>query len=249
MSCARVNDVATQTPRLEPFRPTPQVRRLPDALRDPVRIVLLLAGLGLFVGSAMSWAEYWLPGHGYQQISSFERAGDGAITLVAGIVLIAITWADRVAESKLPGLVLLPLVLGIASISLVKFGYDQDQAFMAGLVNAGGYGYMLPGFWATLGAAGLAVIAGAIHVFRMRRQVSYTVEVSSTAMTTAISGLIGAVVGIGAAVVIGEDFSNNPTITGSAVTFLSIILGLVGAWLGAKIGKSFVGGSFDDGAS
>ena len=239
--------MSAPTPRLEPFRPTPQERRLPDALRDPVRLVLLAAGLGLFVGSAMSWAEYFLPGHGLQQISSFERAGDGAITLVLGIILLAVTWADRIAESKLPGLVLLPLVLGLASISLVKFGWDQDQSFLAGLANAGGYGYMLPAFWATLGAAALAVIAGGIHVFRMRGQVSYAIQVSSATMTTAASGLIGAVIGIGAAVVIGEDFSNNPTITGSAVTFLSIILGLVGAWLGAKIGKAFIGGSFDDG--
>ncbi|HEY2888532.1 MAG TPA: hypothetical protein VGJ17_07940 [Candidatus Limnocylindrales bacterium] len=240
--------MSAPTPRLEPFRPTPQQRKLPDALRDPVRIVLLVAGLGVFVGSAMSWAAYFLPGHGLQEISSFERAGDGAITLVLGIILVGITWADRIAESKLPGLVLLPLVLGVVSISLVKFGWDQDQSFLAGLANAGGYGYMLPGFWATLAAAGLAVLAGAVHVIRMRDQVSYSLRVSSETMTTAISGLVGAVIGIGAAVVIGEDFSSNPTITGSAVTFLSIILGLVGAWLGAKIGKSFVGGSFDDGA-
>jgi len=239
--------VATHTPRLEPFRPTPQQRRLPDALRDPVRIALLVAGLGLFVGSATSWAQYFLPGHGIQEISSFERAGDGAITLVLGIVLIGITWADRIAESKLPGLVLLPLVLGIVAVSLVKFGWDQDQAFLAGLKSAGGYGSMLPGFWATLAAAALAVVAGAAHVVRMRGQVSYAVEVSSATMTTAVAGVIGAVIGIGAAVVIGEDFSSNPTITGSAVTFLSIILGLVGAWLGARIGRSFIGGSFDDG--
>ena len=37
------------------------------------------------------------------------------------------------------------------------------------------------------------------------------------------------------------------TVTGSAVTFLSITLGLVGAWLGARIGKAFVGGSVEDG--
>jgi uncharacterized membrane protein YeaQ/YmgE (transglycosylase-associated protein family) len=54
-----------------------------------------------------------------------------------------------------------------------------------------------------------------------------------------LGGVLGAVAGIGAAVVLGETFATNATVTGSIVTFLSIVLGLVGAWLGARIAQAF----------
>jgi len=227
---------ATPTPRLEPFRPTPPGDRTPAVVRDPVRLATLLGGLGLVVGSAMDWAQVWLPGYGFQEVSSFERAGDGAIALVLGIIIAAISWSDGVATSRVSVAVVLPLALGLAALACVKLGWDQDQAYIASLANAGGYGSMLPGFWLTLAAAILAVLGGAAHLFQLRREVSFAVSLSSATLTT-----------IGAAVVIGEDFSTNPTVTGSAVTFLSIILGLVGAWLGSRIGKAFVGGTREDG--
>jgi len=83
--------VTTRSPRLEPFRPTPRGSRTPAIVRDPVRLATLLGGIGLFIGSVTDWAQVWLPGYGFQQVSSFERAGDGAIALVLGIVLIAVT--------------------------------------------------------------------------------------------------------------------------------------------------------------
>ena len=83
---------------------------------------------------------------------------------------------------------------------------------------------MLPGFWLTLAASVLAVVGAAAHVARLRREVCFSVRMSSASLTTIGAGVAGAVIGIGAAVVIGEDFSTNPTVTGSAVTFLSIIL-------------------------
>jgi hypothetical protein len=244
-----VSEVASHTPRLEPFRPTPPDDRLPAVLRDPVRLVLLAAGLVLFVASALPWTETWLPGHGFEDISSFQRSGDGAITLVLGMIVAALAWADRVAETRIPGLVVLPVVLGLASLALVKFGYDQSQGYIASLAGGGGYGYMLPGFYLSLAAAGVTVVAGAIHVARVRHEVSYRVSVTAETLLSIGSGVVGAIVGIGAAVVIGEDFSSNPTVTGSAVTFLSILLGLVGAWLGTKIGRAFLGGTPEDGSS
>ena len=220
---------------------------MPAIARDPVRLATLLGGIGLVVGSVTDWAQVWLPGYGLQQVSSFERAGDGAIALVLGIVLIAVTWSDGLATSRIPAVVLLPLGLGVAALACVKLGFDQDQAYIASLAGAGGYGSMLPGFWLTLAASVLAVVGAAAHVARLRREVRFSVRMSSASLTTIGAGVAGAVIGIGAAVVIGEDFSTNPTVTGSAVTFLSIILGLVGAWLGARIGKAFVGGSVEDG--
>lgn len=232
-------------PRLEPFRPTPRERGLPHALKDPVRLVLVVAGVLLFVGSILSWIEVWLPGHGWMEVSSFERAGDGAIALELGLLIAAFAWADRVSESRLPVAVLLPLVLGLASLAVMKIGWDQAQDYLDSLKNGGGHGYMLPGFWIALAGAGLATIGGAVALFRVRKEVRFEVHMSRTTGVSVLGGVIGAVVGIGAAVVLGEDLGTNATVTGSAVTFLSIVFGIVGAWLGSRIGRAF--GGADDG--
>src|SRR3954454_7740399 len=115
--------MAARTPRLEPFRPTPQVRTLPGALKDPVRIAQLLGGLGLFFGSLLDWVEYWLPGHGWQTLSSFTRAGDGAIALEIGLMGPAFPGAARVPRSRYPVLAAAPLVLGTVALIVLKLGY------------------------------------------------------------------------------------------------------------------------------
>ena len=232
-------------PRLEPFRPTPRERGLPHALKDPVRLALIVAGVLLFAGSLLSWIEFYLPGHGWSDVSSFQGAGDGAITLELGLIIAVLAYADRVSESRLPVAVLLPLVLGLAALMVMKLGWDDAQAFLASLKHGGGYGYLLPGFWIALVGAVLAVAGGAIAVYRVRNEVRFQVQVSRSTGVSVLGGAVGAVVGIGAAIVLGEDFGTNATVTGSAVTFLSIILGIVGAWLGARIGRAF--GGVDDG--
>jgi hypothetical protein len=237
--------MAARTPRLEPFRPTPQVRTLPGALKDPVRIAQLIGGAGLFFGSLLDWVEYWLPGHGWQTLSSFTRAGDGAIALEIGLIVAAFAWADRVATSRYPVLVAAPLVLGVVSLIVLKLGFDQAQEYLAGLTNSGGHGDMLPGFWMALGGAGLVTIAGAIRLFRARREVSFSVSIPPGTAIRVLGGVLGAVAGIASAVVLGETFGTNATITGSAVTLLSIVLGLIGAWLGARIAHAFTGSTQD----
>ncbi|HEX7951169.1 MAG TPA: hypothetical protein VF494_12530 [Candidatus Limnocylindrales bacterium] len=234
-------------PRLEPFRPTPPERGLPHALKDPVRLALIVAGGLLFAGSLLSWIEVFLPGHGWREVSSFEGAGDGAITLELGLIIAALAFADRISESRLPVAVLLPLVLATASLALMKLGWDDAQAYLASLKNSGGHGYMLPGFWIALAGAVLAVLGGAVAVYRVRREVTFRVHVSRTTGASVLGGATGAVVGIGAAVVLGEYVGTNATVAGSAVTFLSIVFGIVGAWLGSRIGRAFAGDGDDDG--
>ncbi|MBI3750183.1 MAG: hypothetical protein HY263_00795 [Chloroflexi bacterium] len=232
-------------PRLEPFRPTPRERGLPHALKDPVRLALVVAGVLLLVGSLLSWIAVFLPGHGWSEVSSFERAGDGAIILELGLIIAVLAWADRVSESRQPIAVVLPLILALAAVLVMKLGWDQAQEYLDSLKNGGGHGYMLPGFWIALGGAGLAVAGAAAAVIRARKEVRFEVRVSRATAVSVLGGTAGAVVGIGAAIVLGEDFGTNATVTGSAVTFLSIVLGIVGAWLGSRIGRAF--GGVDDG--
>lgn len=230
-------------PRLEPLRPTPQQRGLPQVLRDPVRTCLLIAGVLLFVGSLLSWLEVFQPGHGWTDISSFARAGDGAITLEIGLVIGLLAWADRTSTSRIPALVALPLVLGVASLVLMKLGYDGAEEYLASLANGGGYGYLLPGFYIALVGAVLATGAGAAAVLRARHNVNFAVQVRRTTLAPVIGGFLGVVLGMLTAVVLAEEFGTNPTTTGSAVTLLLIVLAIAGGWLGARVGGSFAGSS------
>jgi hypothetical protein len=240
-----------EAPRLEPFRPSAPQPGLPLALRDPLRIALLIGAAMLVVGSLLSWIEVFIPGTGWTDISSFARAGDGAIVLEIGVVLGLLTWADRTSTSRQPVLVALPLGLGLASLLLMKLGWDQAQAYLASLVNAGGHGYLLPGFYIALAGAVLTTIAAGAGVVRARREgVRFAVTLRRGAVIRVAGGAIGAVAGIGAAVILGEDFGTNGTVTGTAVTFLSIVFAIVGAWLGTRIGSAFAGdpGDVDTGS-
>jgi hypothetical protein len=228
-------------PRLEPLRPTPRERGLPGVFRDPVRTALLISGVLLFVGSLLDWIEVFQPGHGWTSISSFARAGDGAITLELGLIIGLIAWADRTATSRLPALIALPLVLGIASLLLMKLSFDSAQELLASLANGGGYGYLLPGFYVALAGALLATGLGAAAVLRARRHVSFTFEVRRATLAPILGGAVGAVLGMLAAVVLGENFGTDPTTTGSAVTLLVIVLAIVGGWLGSRVGGAFAG--------
>jgi len=210
-----------------------------------VRVTLLVAGVLLFVGSLLSWIEVFLPGTGWTDISSFARAGDGAITLELGLVIGLFTWADRTSTSRQPILVVLPLVLGVASLLLMKLGFDSAEDYLASIAHGGGHGYLLPGFYIALLGGALATLGGVLVIVRARHEVRFTVHVSRTALASIAGGVVGAVVGIGAAVVLGEDLGTNATVTGSAVTFLAIVLSIVGGWLGAQVGRSFAGGARD----
>jgi len=231
------------TPRLEPFRPSARQSGIPHVFRDPVRTTLLVAGVLLFVGSLLSWIEVFLPGTGWTDISSFARAGDGAITFELGLVIGLFTWADRTSTSRQPILVVLPLIFGISSLLLMKLGFDSAQDYLASIAHGGGHGYLLPGFYIALVGAGLATFGGVLVIVRARNEVRFSVSVSRATLISVGGGAVGAIVGIGAAVVLGEDLGTNATVTGSAVTFLSIVLAIVGGWLGARIGRAFAGGS------
>jgi len=236
---------AMTAPRLEPLRPTPRQRGLPHVFRDPVRAATLAAGVLLFVGSLLSWIEAFQPGLGWTDISSFARAGDGAITFELGLIIGLIAWADRTATSRIPAIIALPLILGLASLVLMKLGFDSAEEYLASLAHGGGYGYLLPGFYIALAGAVLATGAGAAAVLRARRHVSFAIEVRRQTLAPILGGAVGAVLGMVAAVVLGEDFGTDPTSTGSAVTLLVIILAIVGGWLGARVGGAF-GGSTED---
>jgi hypothetical protein len=229
-------------PRLEPFRPTPPERGLPATLRDPVRAVLLLGAIALLVGALLSWLEVFMPGHGWFEMSSFERSNDGGFCLELSIVTIAAAWSDRIATSRQPFLVAAPLFLGVVAVIVMYLGYTDAQAYLDSLKNSGGHGYLLPGFWIAAAGAGLVTLAGAAGVYRARNETRFHVPMSQAGLATMLGGGAGAFIGFGAAIVLGEALDPSASLAGSTVVFLAIVLALVGAWIGTRVGRAFGGG-------
>jgi hypothetical protein len=210
-------------------------------LQDPVRLLLLAAGAAMVLGSALSWLEVWLPAVGWTEVSSFARAGDGLITLEIGVVIVGYAWSDRVAGSRLAVLVLVPLVVGMAALAILWIAFVESNAYLASLINSGGHGNYLPGFWLTAAGALGVVLGGAVHVLRTRRDVRYRFRLAASTAAGIIGGVLGGVGGILAAVIAGAGLSNNATNAGAVVTLLTIVLAIVGSWVGAQVVRSFVG--------
>ena len=232
-------------PRLEPLRPTPPKTGLPAVVRDPVRAVLLVGAVALIVGAMLSWLEVFLPGTGWFEMSSFERANDGGFCLELGIVALAAAWSDRVAESRQPFVVAAPLLLGVVSVIVMYLGYNDAQTYFHSLKNSGGHGYLLPGYYVAAAGAGLVTLAGMAGVYRARHETRFHFPMSRAGVATMLGGGAGAFIGFGAAVVLGEALDPGAALAGSTVVFLAILLALIGVWIGTRVGRAFAGGTPD----
>src|SRR4051812_9370924 len=122
--------VEMERPALAPFKPTERRRGLHPALRNPVRVGIWLGGASLVVGSMLGWLQVWLPYQGWSEISSFERAGDGLIALELGILLVALGWSDRAADSRLAIVVVAPLVAGLAAFVVMRLAYNDGAIYI-----------------------------------------------------------------------------------------------------------------------
>jgi hypothetical protein len=232
--------VSVDRPRLAPFAPTAPRKGLHPALRDPIRVGLWLGGASLVIGSLLGWLQVWLPYQGWTEISSFERAGDGLITLELGLVLVALGWSERAGESRLAVVVAAPLAVGLFAFIAMRLAYQDGAIYLASLTKYGGRGDYLPGFWLATAGAVIATVAGAGRVFVARRRVRFGIRLDPATIAGTVGGVAGAVLGIGAAVVVGERLSASSALAGTAATFFAIVFGLFGAWLGARVLRSFV---------
>ncbi|HKB28091.1 MAG TPA: hypothetical protein VKC59_03625, partial [Candidatus Limnocylindrales bacterium] len=112
-------------PRLSRFQPTAREPglRIPAALREPLRLAMVVASILLVAGAISSWVEVWLPGRGWIEQSSFAGPNDGGITLELGLGIFAIAWAERLWGNRLAVLVVAPFVLGFVALLDLRVAY------------------------------------------------------------------------------------------------------------------------------
>jgi len=227
-------------PKLTPFRASAPTRRWPPrALKDPVRATLLIAAVALAVGSISGWIQVWLPGRGWFEVSGFTGAGDGGITLEVAVLLFVLAWSERLWTSRLAVVVVAPLVLGVFALLDLRIALHNALLYLDSLKNAGGQGYMLPGFYLTVAGAGGAAVAGVIRVWRVRRETSWTIGMRRSMAAAVAGGLLGALTGFWMGITVGERLTEDAIggVTGSVMIFLAIGFGFTGAWVGAWVGN------------
>jgi len=234
-------------PRLSPFQPTrrePRLR-LPAALRDPLRFVVLLASVLLVFGAISAWVEVWLPGRGWFEQGSFAGANDGGIMLELGLAIFVVAWAERLWGNRLAVLVAAPFILGLVALLDLRVALASATDYLSGEVhNAGGQGYLLPGFWLTsIGAAG-AIVGGGIRIWRARNTTRWNVGIGRSFAGAAVGGIAGTAVGFWVGITIGTRVTTGQIggVTGSAMLVFAIGFAFAGAWLGALAG-SFIAAS------
>jgi hypothetical protein len=191
----------------------------------------------LLVGSLLSWIEVYLPYRNWFEVSSFERAGDGLITLEISLLLIALAWSDRAAGGRIAPLALGPFVLGVAAAFVMRDAMGDALIYLDGLRINGGHGYLLPGFWLATAGAFTSTIAGAVRIYRIRREIKISVGLAPGPIAAVIGAVLGALGGFFMAVTVGGLLTKGAIATtiGSVVTLLTIALGFGGAWLGATL--------------
>jgi hypothetical protein len=223
-----------------PDLPAEEPRRLPEALRDPLRLTILGGLLILGLGTVMPWMVVWLPGRGQFDVSGFERAGDAGILLELGLLALALTWSSQAWHSRTAILVAGPLGVGLACVILLRVTWTDAMAYFASLANAGGYGSILPWFWVAVAGALIVTAGGAVAVWRARERVSFRFGLTRAALGGTIGGLAGAALGFISGVTIAELFTAGDIawVSTSVVVLLSMLLAFLGAWAGAMAGAS-----------
>ena len=217
----------------EPSAPTG--RRIPDALREPQRVLMIAAAAAMVVGGILPWVRYIRPGYDWLDITGFDRAGDGGFVMEFAIIAGLIAWSERAWTSRLAVFVAGPAVLGVAAALILRASYDTLQEFLFGLHNAGGHGAIQPGFWLAMGGSLALVAGGALRIWLARSEVSFAIGIGSATIAGWLGGIVGGVGGfivgsqIGSLVMKGASAG----VVSNTQLILAIALAFTGMWFGA----------------
>lgn len=206
--------------------------------REPLRLGLLAAGVLLLIGAPLPWLNATLPFHGDVSTNGFDLPGDGAITFSIGLALLAVGWFPSATASRIAPVVVAPLLLGLATLSLTVTGYRLNEAAARQIANGGGeasdgIGLAITGF-----AGALATIVGLFHVASKGRSVSYRPAIAASTVGRIVGGLVGAFGSVIAVIGLAPSGDAQPNVGG--ITFAVMFAGLFGAYVGAAIGGSIV---------
>lgn len=201
--------------------------------RDPVRMGLLVAGAILLVGAPLPWLNATLPFHGDVSTNGFDLPGDGAITFSIGLGLLVLGWFTTGTSSRAPIVVLAPLLLGLATLSLTYTGYRLNEQAVIQIANGGGessdgIGLAITGFGGILASS-----IGAIRIVRAGRTVDYRPRIAGRTALRVVAGTAGAIGTVIA--IIGAAPETGGAASAGGVTFLVMFGGLFGAYAGVGL--------------
>ncbi|MDP8905534.1 MAG: hypothetical protein M3N29_09550 [Chloroflexota bacterium] len=109
--------MTTPLDRLDWRRPAPAVAE-PPLWRDPPRLLLLLAAVGMIGGSVMPWATGTGPAGRLESYRATQGTGEGVL-LIAGALVLAYLARDRALwESASRTVQLLPLLVALVGASM-----------------------------------------------------------------------------------------------------------------------------------
>jgi hypothetical protein len=211
------------------------MERIHPALRDRLRLALVVAAALLVFGSLLDWDEAWMPYREWFTESSFQHAGDGIFTLELGILLFAVAWSERLTVARHALAVSGPLVIGVVALATLRAAEGDLAIYLHSLERYGGYGHLLPGFWVTVGGATIAVLAGTVRVWRLRHETRYRLGIGTRAIVATVAGVGGAIGGFLAATTVGQAATAGQmaAVNASVLILLGLLGALGGAWLGA----------------
>ncbi|MEO8468340.1 MAG: hypothetical protein ABI573_01585 [Chloroflexota bacterium] len=216
--------------------PTPRKRRsLRETFRDPVRAPLIVGLVLLLIGSALPWMRVWLPYNGFFEVSGFERAGDAGLLLELAAVALILTWSQAAWHSRITVIVAGPFILALVCALLLRVANGDANIYLGSLKLQGGNGSILPAFWAANVGAVVALIAGAIHVWRARARLSFNIGLTRQAVAGAVGGVGGAVAGFLMGTTIAQllTVGSIAAVASSVVVVLGFLLAIIGGWFGA----------------
>lgn len=208
-------------------------------LRDPIRALVGAATAVLLVGAFLPWVEGSLGYRPQFDVSGFEGAGDGAITMF--IALGTAFWTLRGGPgSRITIVALAPLVAGIAAALLTRVALQNADILIASFEKQGGSGVVTWGLWLTGAGSLLLVIGGALHAWRVRRSLSLSVRIPGPDLGATVGLVVGGVGGILVARPIVDVLvvTERAAVSATLQMLAAIVLGFGGAGLGATVGRS-----------
>jgi hypothetical protein len=218
--------------------PTSPPERRFEVLRDPIRATVLISSLVMIVGARLSWIDAELPYQGHFEVSGFDHAGDGAITFLAALAMGG--WAlSGAIRSKIVPLVLLPIAIGLTGLLVMRIAVQDAESLIASYEHLGGSGSIAIGLWLTIAGLVALTVVGAIHVYRLRREIRITISIALGDVGAIVGAIAGAILGaIASSALVGRFVvTENAAVVASTQTLAAILFGFLGAWLGLKTGR------------
>lgn len=207
-------------------------------LRDPIRALVGAAAAVLLVAAFLPWVTGSLGYRPHFDVSGFEGAGDGAITMFIALGIAAWTWRGG-ATGRSTLVALAPLALGIVTLLITRVALQNAGILIASYEKQGGTGHVTWGLWLTgLGAVMLS-IGGGLHAWRKRRSLSLAVSISRADLWATIGLVVGGVAGVVVSRPVVEVLvvTERAAVSASLQILAAIVLGFGGAGLGARLGR------------